>query len=386
MKKQQVLIIDALSRRLRATTGECGMLALVCLALALNGCGKPPEPSPEKKLVRTTVVQPIANVLSEGEASYLAMVRAEKETDLSFKLGGIIEQIGPAPGVDWDEATPFKAGQVLARLKQEDFVNMRNIARAQAEMKGKDIERNQKLLAGRVISPQEFDQAEGAWETAKAALDEAEQNLRDSQLVATKDGVILTRYFNSRVTVNPGQPVLRIADTSLMSVELQLPDRLISRFTPGKEVPVEVSALEGMPPFRGRVSEVGVAANAQGRLYRVVIKVPNPDGLLRSGMTARIPVDGISAAAPGTVCVPLSALVTVASNGPSETGSQQQLAVFVAQEGKAVCRKVKTGDILSSSILVFEGLKAGERVVTSGASFLYDGALIEADSDGEAAK
>ena len=103
---------------------------------------------------------------------------------------------------------------------------------------------------------------------------------------------MLARYVNSRVTVNAGQPVLRIADTSLMSIDLELPDRLISRFTPGKEVPVEVSALEGMPPFRGRVSEVGVAANAQGRLYRVVIKVPNPDGLLRSGMTARIPVDG----------------------------------------------------------------------------------------------
>ena len=62
------------------------------------------------------------------------------------------------------------------------------------------------------------------------------------------------------------------------------------------------------------------------------------------------------------------------------------MAVFVAQEGKAACRKVKTGDILSSSILVSEGLKAGERVVTSGASFLYDGAPIEEDSDGEAAK
>ena len=321
MKKQQVLIIDAPGRRLRAITEKCGIPALVCLLLALAGCGKPPEHGPEKMLVRTTVVQPFGNVRPDGEASYLAQVRAEKETDLSFKLGGIVEKIGPAPGTDWDEATPVKAGQVLAQLKQEDFINTRNAARAQAEMKGKDIERDRKLLAGLVISPQQFDQAEGAWETAKAALDEAEQNVRDSQLVASRDGMVLARYVNSRVTVNAGQPVLRIADTSLMSVELQLPDRLISRFVPGKQVPVEVSALEGMPPFRGRVSEVGVAANAQGRLYRVVIKVPNPDGLLRSGMTARIPVEGNPAVAPGTVCVPLSALVTVASGSPSEQGA-----------------------------------------------------------------
>ena len=73
---------------------------------------------------------------------------------------------------------------------------------------------------------------------------------------------------------------------------------------------VEVSGLEGLPPFRGRVSEVGVAASGEGRLFRVVIKVPNPDGLLRSGMTARIHVGDTPAVKPGTVCVPLSALVT----------------------------------------------------------------------------
>ena len=38
---------------------------------------------------------------------------------------------------------------------------------------------------------------------------------------------------------------------------------------------------------------------------------------------------------------------------------------------------MKTGDIFNSSILVTEGLRAGEQVVTAGASFLYDGAPVE---------
>ena len=49
----------------------------------------------------------------------------------------------------------------------------------------------------------------------------------------------------------------------------------------------------------------------------------------------------------------------------------------MVQDGKAVQRAVKTGDILNSSILITEGLRAGEQVVTSGASLLYDGAPIE---------
>jgi membrane fusion protein (multidrug efflux system) len=52
------------------------------------------------------------------------------------------------------------------------------------------------------------------------------------------------------------------------------------------------------------------------------------------------------------------------------------LAVFVVSDGKASRRPVKTGDIFSSSVIVKEGLRAGEEVVTAGASFLYDGAPV----------
>jgi RND family efflux transporter MFP subunit len=326
------------------------------------------------------------NVRPDGDASYLAQVRFDHETDLSFKVGGILVRIGPKPGTDWDEGTPVKAETTLAELKQADFNNALISARAKADLMGKQLERFRKLRAADAISQQELDVTEADWRTAQAQLDQAEQNLRDSRLIAAKHGVVLMRYVNSGVTVGAGQKVLRFADTGLMSVELGLPDRLVGQLSPGKEVAVEVSALEGLPPFRGRVSEVGVAASAEGRLFRVVIKVPNPDGLLRSGMTARIHVGNMPAVKPGTVCVPLSALVTLAPNGRSAENGPAQLGVFVVQDGKAVQRAVKTGDILSSSILITQGLRAGERVVTSGASFLYEGAPVEVANGSLAAK
>jgi RND family efflux transporter MFP subunit len=354
----------------------CKSLSLLCAALALGGCGKPAARAPEKSLVRTAVVEPMANVRDDGEASYLAMVKFDHETDLSFKVGGILVSVGPAAGTDWDEATPVKAGAVLAELKQADFTNALNSARAKADLARKTLERFRKLRATDAISQQELDVTEADWRTAQSQLDQAEQNLRDSRLVAAGDGVVLMRYVNSRVTVAPGQRVLRFADTSLMSVELGLPDRLIGRLTPGKELAVEVSALEGLPAFRGRVSEVGVAASSEGRLFRVVIKVPNPDGLLRSGMTARIHLGDTPTAAASNVSIPLSALVTFAPEA-SEANSQGHLGVFVVQGEKVVKRPVRTGDIFNSSIIIQDGLKPGEQVVTSGASFLYEGAPIE---------
>jgi RND family efflux transporter MFP subunit len=336
--------------------------------------------------VRTALAQPMDNIHSDGEASYLATVKFDHETDFSFKVGGILDAIGPVAGTDWDEGTPVKTGTVLAELKQADFINALNSARAKADLASKTVERFRKLRETDAISQQELDVTEADWRTAQAQLDQAEQNLRDSRLVAAKDGVVLARYVNSHVTVSPGQSALRFADTSMISVELGLPDRLIGRLSPGKEIPVEVSGLEGLPPFKGRITEVGVAASSEGRLFRVVIKVPNPDGLLRSGMTARIHVGDTPTVKPGTVCVPLSALVTLVSDGNSPANSQAQLGVFVVQGGKATKRAVTTGDILNSSIQITEGLRAGEQVVTSGASFLYDGAPVEIATDNLAAK
>ena len=133
------------------------------------------------------------------------LVKFDHETDLSFKVGGILVSIGPAAGTDWDEGTPVKAGTVLAELKQADFTNALNSARAKAELAGKTLERFRKLRATDAISQQELDVTEADWRTAQAQLDQAEQNLRDSRLVAAKDGVVLARYVNSGVTVAPGQ-------------------------------------------------------------------------------------------------------------------------------------------------------------------------------------
>lgn len=369
-----LLVFWELKRRERRA--PLAIVAALMLVLVFTGCKKPEAKAPEKSLVRTAVVEAAGHGRSDSEAAYLAAVKFDRETDLNFKVGGIVVVVGPAANADWDEGTPVKAGTVLAELKQSDFENALSAAHAEADLADKTRERFRKLRETDAISQQELDVVEAKWRMAQAALDQAKQNLRDSRLVAEKNGVILKRYINRGVTVGPGQPVLRFADTSLMSVELGLPDRLIGKLKPEQEIDVEISALEGLKPFKGTITEVGVAASAEGRLFRVVIKVKNPDGLLRSGMTARIRV-GDATVASGTVSIPLSALVTLVSEGGPHSNPQTQLGVFVVQDGKVVKRAVKTGDIIKSSILVTEGLRAGEQVVTSGASFLYDGAPVE---------
>jgi RND family efflux transporter MFP subunit len=348
------------------------------LLLAFTACPKTVERKTQELTVGTQRVDALgAAQLASSASEYIATVRANEETDFSFKVGGILEIIGPKARRDWEEGTAVKAGTVLARLQQSDFKNALTSAKAAAELAASNSTRLQRLLARNVVSKQEVDKVKADTETAEAQFRQAEQNLRDSELRAPWDGVVFARLVNSGETVSAGKPVLRFGDIGTMSVELGVPDRLVGLFVVDKEIDVDISALAGRPPFRGKISEVGVSASNAGRLYRVVIKVPNPAGVIKSGMTATVKTDAGALSAAGQVLVPLSALISPSPGATLVGQPAGALAVFVVQDGKAALRHVKTGDIVASSIIVTEGLKAGEEVVTKGASQLYDGAPVK---------
>src|SRR5439155_5263212 len=123
-------------------------------------------------------------------AACIGVARDQNETELGFKVGGIVHTIRQDRGSDWNEGSVIKQGAILASLKQADFVNALNSAKAQAELTTKQFERFRKLREADAISQEELDVSEANYHTAQAQLDQANQNLQDSQLRASIDGVV----------------------------------------------------------------------------------------------------------------------------------------------------------------------------------------------------
>lgn len=354
---------------------KVSIIALAISGLLLSACHcHKPVAGLRENVVRTVAAQSLDSIKVSASSEYIAMLKGDVETELGFKVGGILELVGrEGEAQDWQEGTRIAKGEILARLKQEDFLSSVKSAAAKAEMDRQQHAREIKLRETGAVSQQELEAAAAARQASDASLAVAQQALQDSVLVAPYDGIVVSRSMNAGETVGVGKPVLKIADLRQMSVELGIPDRLIGRVRVGKELPVRVTTLEAQT-FAGRVTEVGVAAKDGARLFRVVVKIANPEGLLRSGMTASVAIENCASFPPGSVLIPLSALVSA-----SKEGSNDQLAVFVVDEaGKAHERAVKTDDLVRSSVIVTEGLKPGERVVTAGASTLYEGAPVDA--------
>ncbi len=96
------------------------------------------------------------------------------------------------------------------------------------------------------------------------------------------------------------------------------------------------------------------------RTAEVRVEVPNPEGALRPGMTARVRV--VLGRREGVVTVPVEAVVRQGGRA----------VVFVVEDGVARARPVATG--LSDGLRVeVQGVRAGERVVVAGQESLRDG-------------
>lgn len=303
---------------------------------------------------------------------YIAEIRGDNELSLSFEVGGVVDVIGPSKSRTWDPGTSVAAGTELGHLKQDDFVNRIVAAQARAQLARVTYERMENLFKTEAIPKQKLDQAETEYKAAKADLAAAEQALKDTVLRAPWDGTILERMISEAETVGPGRPVLSFSNLRRMTVEVGVPDTALSQVKIDQEVPVEISALPGRV-FVGRISQVAIKGEAASRLFKVKIKVANPEGLIKSGMTASVSFARLGSLPAGAVWVPLAAL----------TAESSSLSVFVVEgnkgEGDKVRKRpVKTDEIAGNQILVTEGLKPDDKVVVAGVATLYDGAPVDA--------
>lgn len=353
----------------------------VCLAvvgtvfwLVTGGC-RPPAPD---------VILPVAVQIKAAEplnreggfaqlGSYLALVKPDQELNASFRSPGILDLIGPRKGEDWKEGMTIHHGDVLAQLVQSDFINQLKSAQSRYDLNLREHQRCKQLYEANSIALREFNLAEANLKGAAADLEVARQALADSEIKAPFDGSIFARHAGAGEIVAAGQAVLRLGDTRNVSLEVGVPDTLVAFIQVGAEFPVKIAALPDKT-FTARVSEVGIAAQEETRLFKIILKIANPQGLIRTGMTASVLFKMTQSTAADGVLIPISALFVSAQNGATN-----QTAVFVVNSNNhAQQRLVKTGEIVDNRVIVTNGLQVGESVVVVGIANLYDGAPVKA--------
>jgi len=222
-----------------------------------------------------------------------------------------------------DEGDSVAAGDILLRLDttttELDLAAARaNRAEAQARLVRfeSELRRISDLRERGAISEREYEQAIADRDAQTQAVTRIEaEAARLETLIARAEVTAPFAGQISRVHAELGEwnarggDVVTLVDLSEVEVTVNSPERYVAQVEQarldGVEVPVEFEALPGR--YSGKVKAIIPQANPLARTFPVIVLVPNPDGLIRAGMSARV-LTQVGVPVP-TVLVPKDALV-----------------------------------------------------------------------------
>lgn len=204
--------------------------------------------------------------------------------------------------------------------------------------------------------------------SAQAVVQETQIPLHDTELRSPLSGVVLEKAIEKGTLVSSGNKGFVVADTSSVKAVFGVADVAVTEMKLGRMLSLESETMPGKE-FQGQITSVFPAADAKSRAFNVEVTIANPEYLLRPNMIVSLSV-GTQQTAAAQAIVPLNAVMKAKSNPGG-------YAVFVLVEegGRPIARirDVKLGEAYGNTVAVTDGVKQGERVITTGNTMVVDG-------------
>ena len=294
------------------------------------------------------------------DAQAVGSLLARQSVVVRPEVSGRIARLG------FSDGAVIKRGQVLVQLDDTLQAAQLQQAQAQASIAKTNLQRSRELVAQNFVSQSAVDQNAATLEVAQAQVALAQAQLAKMRILAPFDGVAGIRSVNVGDYVAAGADVVSLEDTATVNVDFRLPERFLARLKPAQAVEVTLDALPGRS-FAGQVDAVDTQLDANGRSLLVRARLDNRQGVLRSGMFARVRI--VFATRDNALVVPEEALVP-------QGGKQYLVKVVDAPDGRGkVSRRIEAriGARIPGKVEILEGLAAGDTVVTAGQAQLMRG-------------
>ncbi|MBI5345117.1 MAG: efflux RND transporter periplasmic adaptor subunit [Deltaproteobacteria bacterium] len=350
--------------------------AIIYITGLLPGGGREPVDAPKTVKVKKGDLRLV--VIAAGA------VTPDTTVTVKSKAGGEIRSF------PFNEGDRLEKGMIVVRLdpeteetrvKQAEANLLMSEAKfAKASVSSKDarvrFERGKKLFADGVISRQELDDAEIAFEKAgsdvkiaeaeivqsREKLKESNEFLDDTIIRAPITGTILKRFVDvgqvissTLSSASEGTPIFSIANLERLYVKASVDEVDISKVFAGQEVTVTVDSLPGKT-FAGKVERIAPLGKVERTVtvFEVYVEVSDMDkGLLKPGMTAN-----------AGILTGLKKDALLIQNESLKL-KENKTGVYVMAGGRAVWTPVRTGDTDGLVTEALSGVTEGQEVSIS---------------------
>ncbi|PLX73784.1 MAG: efflux RND transporter periplasmic adaptor subunit [Desulfuromonas sp.] len=329
----------------------------------VTGCNESVETSTLESLPQVEVrVEPLALSTVPVQIELTGTLQAVEQTTISSRVAGQVVALPVQIG------SKIEKGDLLVKISAEEINARARQAEIQLDQARRNLERESKLLQVDASTRESVKTLEELAQTRAEAYREAQTMLGYTEIKAPFSGTVTDKMVEVGDLATPGVSLLKLEKGQALEVAIQVPAALLQNFTLESRLPVTVPAAD--LALEAQVREISPTVDRASRTTQIKLALPDVAGL-RSGQFARVAlVDSRST----TLLIKRTAL--------RQVGQMQQ--VFVAEQGKARMRLVRTGAESDGRIEILSGLQAGEQVVVDAVEELQDGQPLKVIADGSA--
>jgi RND family efflux transporter MFP subunit len=344
---------------------------------------EPPAAAVEVSPVESGTVRDVRRLTGTLESSARFVV--------ATKVGGLVQRVLV------DLGDRVEQGQVIARIDDTELVQAvvqaeadlavrraeRTRAHSELDLARREFDRGEQLRERGIAADAQLDEiaarlrsSEAAFALAEAQVNRAESalELRRIELGYTQvranwsedaaAGSIAERYQDPGNLVQANTPVVSVVALDPLKAVVFVTERDYAGLAPGQPATITTDAAPGRT-FPATIERIAPVFRETSRQARIELAVPNPDGVLRPGMFARVSI--VLGEQRSDTVIPRSAL--------SRRNGRE--VVFVVDEGSEVARMVEvtTGIAEGDRVTIVAPAISG-RVVTLGQQLLDDGARV----------
>jgi RND family efflux transporter MFP subunit len=344
-----------------------------CLAIALlaAGCQKKPTAAAGaamRGLPVQTVTVSMAPVAQTSE--YVATIKSRRSATLQPQVSGTLTEIHVGSG------DRVKAGQPLLeidpRQQQAQVASLNATERQKKALYDYDsieVERQRKLFDAGVSSRDTYDQAQQAFENAKADYEAAvasrktQEQLLDYYTVrAPFDGVIGDIPVHVGDYVSTSTVLTTVDENKDLEAYIYIPTERAADVRMG----LGIDLIDNSGKLLEKTAVGFISPQVDSMLQGILVKAPVHAGLelLRNAQIVNARV--IWSRKPMAV-VPVLAVI--------RQGEQSFVFLLQEQNGMTVAHRapVVLGDTVDNNYSIVSGLSAGDKVIVTGTQFLVDG-------------
>ena len=335
---------------------------------------------PQKEVIRPVKTVTLRSNGKGGLWQYYGTLQGGRRVDLSFRVPG------PIRSIRVDKGASVKKGQLLATLDPRDYQTQlkqaqsrQEQAQAQYENAKADFKRYENLYKQKVVPRSTYDTyktqmdvALSSLNVAKASTTAVHDSLKDTELRAPFDGVIVDRMVESFQDVNAKQTIFILQDISMLEIVFNVPDNDViwaSKAAAESKIDSIRAKFDAIPDrtFPLTVKEFVLQADRSTNTFPVTAVMPQQKGVaLLPGMTAVVEVEMFDSEGGERVfTVPQTAVV--ASGDKTYVWRCENNAV------KRVSVKQNTPHNNGYIDISSEQLKDGNKIVVAGAHLLHEG-------------